>query len=288
MSNHIVALKVLFKSQLKQSQVEHQLRREVEIQSHLRHPNILRLYGYFYDQGELYKELQKCKYFSERRSATWRVFGSPKHITYFSMGWESTECYLGVELLKSGSEGSETTLKTLWHHTDAIMCCSLKVEFIPKFSVRAIWQRWHESYLKDGTKADDAIIVFTGVPTMYTRLIQGYEAMDPELQEASASAASKLRLMMPERPIHMIEREFGIVRQEKPWEERLRSAHEQGTLVHLSNLDPEYTSGEAEIQYGPIGWAVGVTLGYALAARNKRVIASIGDGSFQHKMCQQC
>ncbi|KAG8044434.1 hypothetical protein GUJ93_ZPchr0232g33688 [Zizania palustris] len=82
-SNHIVALKVLFKSQLKQSQVEHQLRREVEIQSHLRHPNILRLYGYFYDQtrvylileyaakGELYKELQRCKHFSERRSATY-------------------------------------------------------------------------------------------------------------------------------------------------------------------------------------------------------------------------
>ncbi|KAG9152985.1 hypothetical protein Leryth_025060 [Lithospermum erythrorhizon] len=49
-SQHVVALKVLFKSQLKESQVEHQLRREVEIQSHLRHPNILRLYGYFYDQ----------------------------------------------------------------------------------------------------------------------------------------------------------------------------------------------------------------------------------------------
>ncbi|KAG6468368.1 hypothetical protein ZIOFF_073044 [Zingiber officinale] len=75
-------LSVLFKSQLKQSQVEHQLRREVEIQSHLRHPNILCLYGYFYDQtrvylileyaakGELYKELQKSKCFSERRTAT--------------------------------------------------------------------------------------------------------------------------------------------------------------------------------------------------------------------------
>lgn len=50
-SNHVVALKVLFKTQLKHSQVEHQLRREVEIQSHLRHPNILRLYGYFYDQA---------------------------------------------------------------------------------------------------------------------------------------------------------------------------------------------------------------------------------------------
>uniref|UniRef100_I1P0K8 Protein kinase domain-containing protein n=1 Tax=Oryza glaberrima TaxID=4538 RepID=I1P0K8_ORYGL len=68
-SNHIMALKVLFKSQLKQSQVKYQLRGEVEIQSHLRHPNILRLYEYFYDQtrvylileyalkGELYKEL---------------------------------------------------------------------------------------------------------------------------------------------------------------------------------------------------------------------------------------
>lgn len=49
-SKYIVALKVLFKNQLQQSHVEHQLRREIEIQSHLRHPNILRLYGYFYDQ----------------------------------------------------------------------------------------------------------------------------------------------------------------------------------------------------------------------------------------------
>ncbi|KAG5415169.1 hypothetical protein IGI04_002743, partial [Brassica rapa subsp. trilocularis] len=82
-SNHIVSLKVLFKTQLQQSQVEHQLRREVEIRSHLRNLNILRLYGYFYYQkrvylileyaarGKLYKELQKCKYFSERRAATY-------------------------------------------------------------------------------------------------------------------------------------------------------------------------------------------------------------------------
>lgn len=60
-SNHIVALKVLFKSQLKQSQVEHQLRREVEIQSHLRHPNILRLYGYFYDQVKQSIVLYPCR-----------------------------------------------------------------------------------------------------------------------------------------------------------------------------------------------------------------------------------
>ncbi|KAL3132325.1 Phosphatidylinositol:ceramide phosphoinositol transferase (IPC synthase) [Trebouxia sp. C0010 RCD-2024] len=77
----IIALKVLFKNQLRDSNVEHQLRREVEIQSHLRHPNILRLYGYFYDndrvylileyaaKGELYKQLQEAHHFDEKRTA---------------------------------------------------------------------------------------------------------------------------------------------------------------------------------------------------------------------------
>lgn len=79
----ILALKVLFKKQLEKAGVEHQLRREVEIQSHLRHPNILRLFGYFHDasrvylilefapKGELYGELQRCGKFSEIRSATY-------------------------------------------------------------------------------------------------------------------------------------------------------------------------------------------------------------------------
>jgi aurora kinase A len=82
-SQFIVALKVLFKSQLMKSCVEHQLRREIEIQSHLKHPNILRLYGYFYDakrvflileyapQGELYKKLTKEVYFKEDKAATY-------------------------------------------------------------------------------------------------------------------------------------------------------------------------------------------------------------------------
>lgn len=66
----VVALKVLFKKQIQRDNVEHQVRREIEIQSHLRHPNILRLYGFFHDsariylileyapKGALYKELQ--------------------------------------------------------------------------------------------------------------------------------------------------------------------------------------------------------------------------------------
>lgn len=70
-SGFVVALKVLFKGQLRSARVEHQLRREVEIQSHLRHRNVLRLFGYFHDAervylileyaagGELYRELQR-------------------------------------------------------------------------------------------------------------------------------------------------------------------------------------------------------------------------------------
>uniref|UniRef100_A0A0E0FTG9 4-coumarate--CoA ligase n=1 Tax=Oryza nivara TaxID=4536 RepID=A0A0E0FTG9_ORYNI len=67
-----------------------------------------------------------------------------------------------------------------------------QVEFMPKFSVRGIWQRWRESYPNNGSKNDEAITV----PTMYTRLLQGYDGMDPEQQSASSFAAKQLRLMM--------------------------------------------------------------------------------------------
>ncbi|XP_051023665.1 aurora kinase B [Acomys russatus] len=84
-SHFIVALKILFKSQIEKEGVEHQLRREIEIQAHLQHPNILRLYNYFHDRrkiylileyaprGELYKELQKHRTFDEQRTATVRA-----------------------------------------------------------------------------------------------------------------------------------------------------------------------------------------------------------------------
>ncbi|XP_076005183.1 aurora kinase B [Genypterus blacodes] len=79
----VVALKVLFKSQMEKESVEHQLRREIEIQSHLKHPNILRFYNYFHDRtrvflvleyaprGEMYKELQKAGRFDDQRTATY-------------------------------------------------------------------------------------------------------------------------------------------------------------------------------------------------------------------------
>lgn len=82
-SRYVVALKVIFKSQITHAKLEHQLRREIEIQAHLRHPNVLRLFGYFHDSsrvyiileyakmGELYKYLQEQpeKRLSEKRSA---------------------------------------------------------------------------------------------------------------------------------------------------------------------------------------------------------------------------
>ncbi|CAN6540016.1 unnamed protein product [Malus baccata var. baccata] len=52
-------------------------------------------------------------------------------------GWicQSYRCYLGGELLKT--EGSESILKSLWHHPDAILCCSLKAMPIFTFGNQA-------------------------------------------------------------------------------------------------------------------------------------------------------
>ncbi|KAJ8518270.1 hypothetical protein ONZ45_g4628 [Pleurotus djamor] len=78
---YILALKTLYKSEIIQSRVEKQIRREIEIQQNLRHPHVLRLYGFFHDEkriflmlefagkGELYKQLSKYGCFSERRSS---------------------------------------------------------------------------------------------------------------------------------------------------------------------------------------------------------------------------
>ncbi|GBG29873.1 Protein kinase, putative [Hondaea fermentalgiana] len=70
-TKQIVALKVLDKEQLQRDDMYSQLGQEVEIHSRLKHPNILQLFGYFYDPkrvylileyaagGELYKVMKK-------------------------------------------------------------------------------------------------------------------------------------------------------------------------------------------------------------------------------------
>lgn len=81
-SKYIVALKVIFKEQIEKYRLHHQLRREMEIQMSLRHPNVLRLYGWFHDddriflileyafKGELYKELRRSGHLPEKQAAT--------------------------------------------------------------------------------------------------------------------------------------------------------------------------------------------------------------------------
>lgn len=77
----ILALKTIYKSEVINAGLEGQVRREIEIQSNLRHPNVLRLYGYFHDEkrlflmlefaanGELYRQLAKRGRFSEKRAS---------------------------------------------------------------------------------------------------------------------------------------------------------------------------------------------------------------------------
>lgn len=80
-SGYICALKTLYKAEFQQCQLERQVLREIEIQTNLCHPNILKLHGQFHDekrvflilefagQGELYKHLRKEHRFPEWKAA---------------------------------------------------------------------------------------------------------------------------------------------------------------------------------------------------------------------------
>ncbi|KAL6939410.1 spindle assembly checkpoint kinase [Hanseniaspora osmophila] len=60
-SGFIVALKVMDKKELLHYNITKQLRREVEIQSRLKHPNITQLYGYFHDDKRVYLIMEYCQ-----------------------------------------------------------------------------------------------------------------------------------------------------------------------------------------------------------------------------------
>uniref|UniRef100_A0A0D9VZE1 Aurora kinase n=1 Tax=Leersia perrieri TaxID=77586 RepID=A0A0D9VZE1_9ORYZ len=82
-SGYVVALKVIFKAKLDKYRFHSHLRREIEIQHGLDHPNVLRLFAWFHDaervvlvleyaaRGELYKLLRTVRRFSERTAATY-------------------------------------------------------------------------------------------------------------------------------------------------------------------------------------------------------------------------
>ena len=78
-----MAIKTISKNELEKRGIEKQIKCEIDTQSHLKHKNVLRMYGYFWDKkrvymileyspkGEIYKDLLKRKRFSERRAASY-------------------------------------------------------------------------------------------------------------------------------------------------------------------------------------------------------------------------
>ncbi|KAG5453163.1 Aurora kinase B-B, partial [Clonorchis sinensis] len=82
-SGFLCAIKVIFKKQIVKNGLEHQIRREVEIMSHLQHPNILQMYTYFHDHkriylvlelayyGQMYSDLRRLGRFNDWRAATY-------------------------------------------------------------------------------------------------------------------------------------------------------------------------------------------------------------------------
>ncbi|XP_063990440.1 uncharacterized protein LOC135169401 isoform X2 [Diachasmimorpha longicaudata] len=83
--NVVIAMKVLFKTDIKKKQLKQQVLKEIEIHTHLKHPNILRMYGWFQDEkrvymvmelavsGDLLKRLQlePCNRFTEPVAASY-------------------------------------------------------------------------------------------------------------------------------------------------------------------------------------------------------------------------
>lgn len=82
-SKFIVAIKAIEKKLVDTRGIEKQIKREIEIQSRLKHKNVLCMYGYFWDKkrvymileycpcGNMYEYLDTCKRFSERRAASY-------------------------------------------------------------------------------------------------------------------------------------------------------------------------------------------------------------------------
>lgn len=105
-SKFIVALKVLFKSQLQKAHVEHQLRREIEIQSHLRHPHVLRMFGYFYDETRVYLILEFAP-----RGEMYKVSPLVLKLIYLFLIDEKKNTYLCTLLIAGFAKATRRTFR---------------------------------------------------------------------------------------------------------------------------------------------------------------------------------
>ncbi|KAJ8758597.1 hypothetical protein K2173_000318 [Erythroxylum novogranatense] len=60
--------------------------------------------------------------------------GSPEALTLARWIYHSYRVHTGGELFRIDSQAGDALLKQLWHHSDAIMCCSLKTNASPVFT----------------------------------------------------------------------------------------------------------------------------------------------------------
>ncbi|MCL7032234.1 hypothetical protein MKW94_018321 [Papaver nudicaule] len=132
-SQYICALKVLYRSQVEKYGLLPQLKREMEIQSTLEHPNILGLYGWFGDderiflileyagRGELYGLLSKNGHLTEKQAATGRMKVADFGWSVQSTNKRHTMCgtldYLAPEMVEN--KGHDYSVDT-W--TMGILC----------------------------------------------------------------------------------------------------------------------------------------------------------------------
>lgn len=63
--------------------------------------------------------------------------GSPEAVTLARWIYHSYRCNSGTDLLKPAAEDSDSLLKSLWQHADAIICCSLKSMSVFTFANQA-------------------------------------------------------------------------------------------------------------------------------------------------------
>lgn len=84
-SHYLVAMKVMFKEELRKGNVQRQVLREIEIQSRLKHPNILRLLTWFHDESRIYLALEiasEGELFKHLRTAPNHRFDEPRSAKY--------------------------------------------------------------------------------------------------------------------------------------------------------------------------------------------------------------
>ncbi|XP_012271150.1 aurora kinase B [Orussus abietinus] len=84
-THYMVALKTLYKLELHKGRVEKQVMREIEIQTRLRHPNIIQLFTYFHDEKRIYLVLEfaaKGELFREMKRQPEGRFSEPRAAKY--------------------------------------------------------------------------------------------------------------------------------------------------------------------------------------------------------------